>query len=331
MGVLPLRITFWDNPRLQPLLDGTVQPAGVELQWELGHPSEYHQRLFELNDVDIFEVNLVSYLQLRDRGLPAHLHWIALPIFLTRAWFQLRFEVHERAGFGDLRDLAGKRFGIPSYTMAAAVWLRVMLRQLYGIQPTDVTWVIPQRADAASAGRRNRGALPAGATVEPVHATSLSELLQQGAIDAALYLDTGALGTPGGPGTRQLLSEQAIRQIAEEFARRTGAVPLNHVVAMQARLAAERPDLPGALATAFEQAKQEAYARARRAAEGCLLFPAEDLQRQASVFGADPYPAGLAANRRSLEVLVDHLLVEHLLQQAPSLPALFLDPWQPVR
>jgi 4,5-dihydroxyphthalate decarboxylase len=320
-----LKIAFWENPRIQPLLDGTVRPEGVELDWELGHPSTLHRRHLQQNDADVFENATATLLTMHERPEYAERHWVGVPVFLTRAIFQLRFEVRDAAGIRTPADLKDKRFGIPDYDMAAAVWLRIVLRQVYGVQPQDVQWVTAQRpgrggpaAEAEAAPRRPH--------VQVGSSASLSDLLQRGEVDAAFYIDTGALGTPGGPGVHQLLSEPEITDVLASLHQQTGAMPLNHTVLVQARLLAEQPWLAGALVDAFERAKQEAYVRALRAAEGYLLVPEAAFARQTARFGPDPYPSGLAANRRSLEVLQEHLVVDGMLRQPRDLSALFADP-----
>jgi 4,5-dihydroxyphthalate decarboxylase len=320
-----LKITFWENPRLQPLLDGTVQPEGVELDWELGHPSTLHQQHLLQNDADVFENGTSTLLAMHERPEYAERHWVGLPVFLTRAIFQLRFEVRDQAGIRTPADLRGKRFGIPDYEMAAAIWLRVILRHVYGVPAEDITWVTAQRP--------GRGAPPAGTEslrrwphVQPGGSQSLSDLLQRGEVDAAFYIDTGALGSPGGRGTHQLLTEAEIVAALAALYQQTGAMPINHTVLMQASLLAEHPWLAGTLVDAFERSKQEAYRRSRRAAEGYLLVPEDAFARQIAAFGDDPYPSGLAANRRSLAVLQEQLVLDGLVRQPRDLAALFADP-----
>jgi len=56
--MLKLRGAFSQNPRLVPLLDGTVKPEGIEIEWEMGAPGPmFHHHLKE-NDFDVFEFSI---------------------------------------------------------------------------------------------------------------------------------------------------------------------------------------------------------------------------------------------------------------------------------
>jgi 4,5-dihydroxyphthalate decarboxylase len=54
---------------------------------------------------------------------------------------------------------------------------------------------------------------------------------------------------------------------------------------------------------AFQKSKEVAYERARQHGAGYLLFLGDDIRRQTEVFGEDPFPLGLKANRKMLEML----------------------------
>ena len=65
---------------------------------------------------------------------------------------------------------------------------------------------------------------------------------------------------------------------------------------------------------------QEAYRRDRSAR---AIFAGSDPDWQASVFGADPYPTGLAANRKMLEAAADQSNQEGLTRQPVNPDELF--------
>ncbi len=75
------------------------------------------------------------------------------------------------------------------------------------------------------------------------------------------------------------------------------------MVAVQNRLLAEYPWVALELYKAFQRSKEVAYERARRSEAAYLLFPGEDQQKQAALFGKDPYPLGLRNNKKMLEIL----------------------------
>jgi 4,5-dihydroxyphthalate decarboxylase len=99
------------------------------------------------------------------------------------------------------------------------------------------------------------------------------------------------------------LFEDGGRQLVIDYFRKTGIVPANHTVAVQKRLLNEYPWLALELFKLFHEAKQVAYANAKRWSSAYLYFEGSDDARQANLFGDDPYPYGIKANQRMLELL----------------------------
>ena len=88
-----------------------------------------------------------------------------------------------------------------------------------------------------------------------------------------------------------------------EFFQKTGVIPVNHVTIVQNRVLQEHPWAAIELYRAFQESKQVAYERARQVSSGYLLFEAKDFQEQATFFGEDPYPLGIKANEKMLNIL----------------------------
>jgi 4,5-dihydroxyphthalate decarboxylase len=305
-----LRGAFWPNPRVAPLLDGMVAPDGCAIDWERVHPSRLNRRLTEKDDLDVFETSLIGLFRAGRSPEANKLHWRGLPVFLTRAWFPLGFVVRDTARIDKLDDLPGKRFGIPSFPMPAAAWLRIILRTLLGAAADEIAWVVP-------AGPRHVRT-PPGAKIA-VGSGSLQEMLARDEVDAAF--DGAEIETPLLPGARRLLDDDGIAAIGGAFYRATGAVPLNHAVAMQARLAEEQPDLPRRLIAAF--AASRAYALSR-ADDDPIDLHAPSTRLECEIVGNDePFPLGLATNRRSLALFIEHARADRMIDDAPALDALF--------
>src|SRR5579862_8654082 len=124
--MVTLRAAFSaNNPRMAPLLAGTVQPAGVELAWELGDMGEMAARHLKENAFDLFEFSISDYLNVRGRA-NSPWDWVALPIFFSKALLQLNTWVNVDAKIDGPAALAGKRLGVGDYTMTAFLWFRAM-------------------------------------------------------------------------------------------------------------------------------------------------------------------------------------------------------------
>jgi 4,5-dihydroxyphthalate decarboxylase len=321
---MKLKMAFHQNPRIVPLVDGTVPLDGHEMDWHVGHAAQlFHWHLHE-NACDVFEFSISNYLITKDEirhGERTGLHWLAIPTFLLKAAMWIEFYVHADSGIRSFADLKGKRIGIPDYQMTAGVWMRIVLRELYGIRPQDIAWV-NGRTTEYTHNESVTDRLAPGIEVRRLQpGERLNDLLQRGEIDGA-YGDSASAAVEPSEKVR-LLPPEIGRQAFRDYYTKTGMTPVNHVLLMQERLLEHDPALPMKLYDASERSKQVAYERARQAAEAYFLFPDLTFADAAAEFGADPFPPGLATNRRMIQTVIDELLDEGLIRQAPEIDALF--------
>jgi 4,5-dihydroxyphthalate decarboxylase len=252
---------------------------------------------------------------------------MAVPVFLSKPLgLLLHFYVNENAGIRDYADFRGKRFGMPDYGMTAAVWLRIMLRTLYDIQPSDITWFNGRPASL----RHGRlldidGDTSTGVKIVNLESTTeLNELLQRGEIDAA-YGD-GVVQVGAGPRVRHFSPAPVLQRLLADFCRASGgATPMNHTVVFKRELLEEDPDFGRRLHEAFRQSKEEAYRRAKRAAGAYLLFPELAFAAQGELFGEDPYPFGLERNRATLNMIAEQQRLDGLTRETADLDRLWLE------
>ncbi|HEY7063058.1 MAG TPA: ABC transporter substrate-binding protein [Chloroflexota bacterium] len=321
---MKLKMAFHKNPRIIPLVDGTVPLEGHEMDWHVGSAAELFRWHLTENACDVFEFSISEYIITKDeirRGQRTHLRWLAIPMFLMKAAMWLEFYVHADSGIKSFADLKGKRIGIPDYQMTAGVWMRIVLRELYGIRPQDISWVNGRTAGFSHMENVTSSLAPGIAVRRLQPGESMNELLQRGEIDGA-YGDSASAAVEPSATVRRLPPELG-RQVFRDFFAKTGTLPVNHVLLMQERLLEEDPALPTKLYETFERSKQMTYERARRASEAYFLFPELTFADAAAEFGADPYPPGLATNRRMVQTVIAELLDEGLIRQPVEVDPLF--------
>jgi len=296
---LRLRASFMPNPRVLPLLDATVSPTGIDLDWETGDAGDLHEHHLRHSDFDVFEFSISNYLVTRDR--PAALwDWVMIPVFASKATLGINTWVHRDAGIHGGADLAGKRFGLPDYTMTAGLWMRAQLETLWGIRSRDIEWYLGREGEQSHTRQLGfADAPPPGVSLTWSNPTELDRLLQEGRIHAAF----GALDVPldSASGRVRRLFPDRGRAFFGDFQAAVGFLPVNHVVLVQRRIVERHPWVPDALLDAFERAKQVAYRRDRTAA-GVFRGGNGDMDAQRELFGADPFPYGRAANVDMLEM-----------------------------
>jgi 4,5-dihydroxyphthalate decarboxylase len=332
---LRLTLAFSDNPRVQPLKDGAVKPQSIELNCVTLDPSALFQRNLVYDEFDVSEMSISETLLAKERRQQyggGKWDWSALPVFLSRGHVWDTLYVNAASGINGLADLKGKRIGVPDYDMTAALWFRITLKDLYGIEARDNIWYNGRTKELSHGGALGLDkAGPVGITHHWLSVDqTLDVMLDRGDIDACTAIRQGSRvsagdptvidrygGTPirGNPRLRKLL-EDGGREIVYDYYRKTGFFQCNHNVIVQNRILREHPWVALELYHAFQRSKEMAYERARRSQSAYLYFPGTDFQAQAAVLGDDPYPMGLRAMGKNLERAIQGSL-EHGLLTTP--------------
>jgi 4,5-dihydroxyphthalate decarboxylase len=126
----------------------------------------------------------------------------------------------------------------------------------------------------------------------------------------------------GNPRIRPLFVDSG-QQVVLEYYRKTRVLPANHIVLVKEKVLEESPWIALELFRAFQRSKELAYEQSKEMSRAYLLFEGEDLKRQADLFGADPYPLGVAANRKMLEILARSSFEQGLTRELAHVDDLF--------
>src|SRR6202007_2353132 len=238
-----------------------------------------------------------------------------------------------------LADLKGKRIGVPDYDMTAALWFRIVLKDLYGIGAKDNVWFNGRTKELSHGGALGLDKMgPVGVTHHWLTVDqTLDVMLDRREIDACTatrpsnrvtagdrtVIDRWG-GTPiaGNPRLRKLLADDG-KAVVFEYYRRTGFFQANHHVIVQNRILREHPWVALELFDAFKRSKEIAYDRARRHAAAYFYFPGKDREEQVAVFGEDPYPIGLRAMGKNVERAVRGSLEQGLLTKSLALEDIY--------
>jgi 4,5-dihydroxyphthalate decarboxylase len=328
---LRLTMAFSDNPRVQPLKDGTVKPQNIDLECVTLDPSALFQRNLLYDEFDVSEMSISETLLAIERRDGSKWDWSALPVFLSRGHVWPSLYVNAASGITSLGDLKGKRIGVPDYDMTAALWFRITLKDLYGIEASDNIWYNGRTKELSHGGALGLDkAGPVGVTHHWLTVDqTMDVLLDRGEIDACTAIrqgdrvtagDTTVIdrygGTPieGNPRLRKLLADNG-KEVVYEYYRKTGFFHANHNVIVQNRILKDHPWVARELFTAFQRSKEVAYERARRSQGAYLYFPGKDFQEQAAVLGDDPYPIGIRAMGKNVERAIQGSLEQGLLRK----------------
>jgi 4,5-dihydroxyphthalate decarboxylase len=332
MPKLRLSLISAFNERVEPLMDGTIQPEGLELIPTYSHPAETFWRQLYFGEFEIAELSFSSYLIARSRGQDM----IALPVFPSRRLFQTEIGVHVDAGVENPSQLAGKRLGVAEYQQTAALWTRGILEHDFGVSQYDVHWYM-ERTEEMSHGGATGFKPPPGISFQRIPPDkSLLSMLAAHELDAAAVRGPWALMTnvidrsnriPGVAGESNNIKPLFPDRMAEgaRFFQKYGFIPVNHAYVIRGDIYQKYPWVAFNLYKAFVKAKQLAQEKLLERIPTALFFGPEYLVMTRDIFGADPFPYGIEANRPMLEIMIQFSKEQGLIEERMDVEELFAE------
>jgi 4,5-dihydroxyphthalate decarboxylase len=298
MSRLELSVATGDYDRTRAIVDGRVRIDGVDPVCMLLSPEEMFFRAFRHRDFDVSELSLSSYCVTVANSDP---HYVAVPVFLSRAFRHTSIYIRTDRGIEKPADIAGRRIGIAEYQQTANVWVRGLLEQDFGVRQSDIVWV---RGGMDTPGRPEKLALdlPADVRIEAApEGATLNAMLADGAIDGFIGPRAPRCFDEGHPDVARLFVDSIAA--ATDFFARTRIFPIMHVLGLRRSLAAEHPWLPGALLKAFTAAKDLATTALgdTSATKVTMPFVEDNLHHVRRFIGADYWSYGVADNEHVLE------------------------------
>lgn len=320
MPKLPMTFACGLYDRMTALYTGEVRAEGIDLNFiAVHHPRDLFDRMVGGLEFDASEMSASEYVT---RFAAGPCPFVALPVFPSRMFRHGFIAVDSRA-IKEPKDLAGKRIGVQLYTMTAAVWIRGLLQHDHGVDLSTVEWV-----EGAMESPRAHGQPTTLPPLKPVSIVantsgkSLSRLLEEGDLQAVIGAD---LPTSFGRSPHVTRLFPNFREAEKAYYGRTRIFPIMHLVVLRREFHEEHPFVATSLYNAFNESKTLAFERMRYL--GALRYmlpwlPAE-LDEIEAVFGGDPWPYGVEANRPTLEALVRFLSDQSMIARPMAIDDLF--------
>ena len=278
-----------DYPVTRALREGAIGSPRVRLDVaDVPSVAPAFKRVVRDLAFDVAELAIVTFLLAKAHGKPL----VLLPaVVLGR--FQHPYLVYNRER-GPLSpgELAGRRVGIRSYSVTTVTWLRGILADDWGVDLDRIAWVTFEEPHVAE--------FKDPPTVErAAPGKTLVGMLLAGEVDAAVLGE----GVPADPRIVPLIPDPAAA--ARAWRDKHDPIQVNHLVAVTASLSQRRPD-----------AVEEVYR---------LLAESKRLAPPPAPGEPDTTPFGVEANRRNLEIIIDHVHRQRLIPRRFTVDELFDD------
>jgi len=284
-----------------PILRGAMKIPGFEFDvTETEDVPGMFAGMFK-GQYDISEMSLGELIYYTSRGKA---EFVAVPVFPSRMFrhgfiFTRRASKIEHPG-----ELSGKKLGFLRWVQTAAIWMRGMLIDEYGVSARDSQWFV--------ASMHHWDDHDPGATVVPRdgciirHIENGEKNTSQRACKALFDGQVDALGVTESQ-LPTLLADDRVKKLFENsreveahYFRKTKILPIMHVLAMQKDLAEKYPELPRQLFRLYVEAKRWAQHWRRSIPSLAEGWPHHYLIEEREIFQTDPWVYGVEANRHVL-------------------------------
>jgi len=321
---LHLTLACWLYDRTMALYDGTVRPEGIEITYLPLWPQEIFYRMLKHKEFDVSELSFGAYVA---SFFTEERPFIAIPVFPSRSFRHGSIYVNVNSGIKEPQDLIGKKVGIPEYRQTAAVWIKGILSDMYGVKPESVTYYVgpledPSRRRRYFAVLAETDVLPKYKDIKVVRIPEgkyLSDMLVNGEIDA-LYSALVPSAYKNRPDKVKRLFEN-YRELEVEYFKKTGIFPIMHVIVMRRDVYEKNRWIARSLYKAFEEAKALAFERLSTAT-GTLHYSLpwlfEHYEETVRIMGEDYWPYGLKKNYHTIETFIRYMyeqgIIPHMIK-----------------
>ncbi len=298
MSKLRLSLGCWNYDRTRALLEGRIQPDGIDLTYLDMPVEETFFRMLRHQEFDVAEMSLSSYTVSLFKEKK---NFIAIPIFPSRFFRHSSIYVNAKSAIREPKDLIGKKIGNPEYQMTAPVWIRGILQDEYGV-PVDTQTYYTGGEEEPNRPEKLKLDLPPNIKVQPIgERDTLAAMLRDGGIDAFYTARMPSSYVAGKLEPVRRLFESYM-EVEQAYYRKTKIFPIMHTVAIRRSLYEQYPWIAMSLYKAFVKSQRETYddLYVTAALKAMLPWLTKHVEDARALMGDDFWPYGFAPNRATL-------------------------------
>lgn len=300
---MDLSLACGDYDITRRLLDGTIGIGSHHLTLSTFPPEEMFRRAFETAEFDITELSVSLFMQRIGQGTCPY---VGIPVFPARAFRHSAIYVRTDGDIRAPEDLRGRKIGVRTYLNTAALVVRGLLADRYGVAADEMHWLV------GDVDKIERNTLPIPRLLRPVDIQAaprgvlLSDMLIAGEIDALIHYTPPRELSQDRPRIKRLFADPAGSE--REYFQSSGIFPIMHLIGIRRTLVEGHLLLARQVYNAFALAKNAAIA-----ATGNAEHPRQDFS-----------PYGILQNRSALRSLTRYAFAQGLTDRQLSLDELFV-------
>ena len=321
---IELKLAGYDYDRVSAIRDGKVFIEGADVNFEVSNIYSLNQSAFgPEKKYDVSEIGLIPFItryinyDFRDYTL--------LPIFISKSFRHRNIYVHTDSGIEKPEDLIGKRVGTPGYTSSSNTWIRGFLKDEYGVNADDFTWIEANKSSDGGAQKTGekyyfRDDFP---LIKGPEGFDESELLLSGQCDALITAISPKAFLENNPKIKQLFPNSKEAEIA--YFKKTGMFPIMHVIAIKTDLLTKEPWLAKAIFDMYSESKDVAYKNLETTTvvRTTLPWAKDEYENTMTVMGDNYWVYGIEANRKELEAIMRYVFEQGLVKEHIEFEELF--------
>ena len=285
--------------RTRAVFDGSVPVAGCEVIAHPMTPEEAFTRALRHQEFDVTELSMSNYMTLVARGDPPY---VGIPAFVSRLFRHSGIYIRTDKGIERPEDLKGKTVGVPEYPMTAALWIRGILQDEYGVKPSDIRW---RSGGQETPQPTQRIAIDLPAAIDHrriAGGETLNGMLDRGDLDGMI-----SARAPSCLETNDRVARlfPDYRADEEAYFAKTGMFPIMHLVAVRRSLVERHPWLPLNLYKTYLKAKAICYEHLSEVGHlhTTLPWPVDAFAKAQELMGSDFWRYGVAENAKEIEAM----------------------------
>lgn len=303
MADYPVTLACRNYDGTNAIIRGQLRPRGINLQVkEVNDVVKMFSGMFN-GEYDVSEMSLAEMIYYLTRD---QCEFIGIPVFPSRLFRHSFMLCNESAGIHGPQDLNGKRIGGLRWVQTAFIWLRGMLVEEYDLSPKETHWYVSALHHWHANGSEENiiprdGSVIGRLTGEGSDEYEMScRALVDGKIDVLMTTENRKYDLLAGDGRVRPLFSNA-REAEAAYFRKTGIIPIMHVLVIRRSVVERYPELPEKLFDLFCQAKKLGQEWIRSVPSLTMAWKNQYLEEELKVFeGRDPWAYGLKKNFAAL-------------------------------